>query len=91
MSANVRELAQQDPVPNMTARYGQVVEDARKRLDLFVNCLRVLDGLQDDLAEKGVVVNVDLGPIGNAAAATRRDLERDNPNKFKLPTREETR
>ena len=70
-------LAQRDPVENLSSHYGASTQQARKHLDYLVNCLRAMDGLAAKLSEHGITVGADLGPIGNAAAAARRDLERD--------------
>ena len=74
---SVRPIAQQDPVENLTRQYGAETQMARKHLDYLVNCLRSMDGLAEKLAEHGITVDADIGPIGNAAAAARRDLERE--------------
>jgi hypothetical protein len=38
------------------------------------------------LEEAGVTMTYTLGPIGDAAAACRRDLHRERPATFKMPT-----
>jgi hypothetical protein len=38
------------------------------------------------LEEAGVTMTYTLGPIGDAAAATRRDLHRDRGPTFEMPT-----
>jgi hypothetical protein len=38
------------------------------------------------LQEAGVTMTYTLGPIGDSAAATRRDLEKPRGPEFKLPT-----
>jgi hypothetical protein len=75
MSANVRVLAQQDPVQNMTALYAEDAQNARRHIADLTRLLKQLDEGKEKLAEHGITVDVDLGPIGNAAAAARRDLE----------------
>ncbi len=83
--SHVRVLAQTDPVPVLSTRLGQLAVEARKQLDAFVSTLRELDRTYDTLSEHGFGVTLDLGPIGNAAAAARRDLDRDTGHKFELP------
>jgi hypothetical protein len=85
-AAAVTQLAQSDPVPAMQQRWVESVQHARKLLDGLVRELRVIDSHAETLAEHGITVTVDLGPIGNAAAAARRDLERDTGKKpFEMP------
>jgi hypothetical protein len=85
-AAEATRLAQTDPVPNLTGQAGQLAADARRKLDNLIYTLRELDKIRGTLAEHDITLEVDLGPIGNAAAAARRDLEkqRDQPT-FKLP------
>jgi ABC-type phosphate/phosphonate transport system substrate-binding protein len=84
--SSVRVLAQSDPVPNLTARWAAYVKQAGDLVSELSAVLRDLDKTADQLAEHKVTVSVDLGPIGNAAASTRRDLEKrsDTPT-FKMP------
>jgi hypothetical protein len=86
-ASEATRLAQTDPTPQMVARFGEYQLEARSRLAYLVDTLRNLDKLADELAEHAITVSVDLGPIGNAAAAARRDLEkqRDQPT-FTMPT-----
>jgi hypothetical protein len=81
-----RELAQQDPVPNLSANWASAAVGARTAVERLTTLLRDLDKTRDQLLEHGIEVSVDLGPIGNAAAAARRDLEkkRDTPA-FEMP------
>lgn len=85
-TAEARTLAQSDPVPNLTQRFGETTQEARKLLQRLTLTLCELDDIAGILAEHDVTVSVDLGPVGNSAAATRRDLEkqRDTPT-FELP------
>jgi ABC-type transporter Mla subunit MlaD len=80
-----RTLAQQDPVPNLVARWGQLATEARSRVTALEQTLRELDKTQAQLAERDLTVSVDLGQIGNAAMAARRDLEKERPAGFSLP------
>lgn len=81
----VRVLAQQNPIPNLTSVVGQTITEARDKIDSLTATLRALDKLTETLREHKVTVDVDLGVIGNAAAAARRDLERERPTTFELP------
>jgi hypothetical protein len=83
--SHVRIVAQQDPVPTIVTRWGDAVHTARARVAALTDSLRELDKIAGTLAEKGVVVHVDLGPIGDAAAAARRDLEQEPARTFALP------
>ena len=77
-----------DPAASLSERLGQLTETAHTRVFDLVGALRELDKVISDLAGHGVSVTVDLGPIGNAAASVRRDLEReakhDRPQ-FRMP------
>lgn len=77
---DVRTLAQQDPVPNLASRWGGAAARARSAVADLETCLRELDKVQDQLKERGLTVSTDLGPVGNAAQAARRDL--DQPHTF---------
>jgi hypothetical protein len=81
----VRSLAQADPLPNITANLARHLTDAKKHRDHLVTALRDIDKCKVSLLEHGVDIDVDLGPIGNAAAAARRDLEKERPAGFSLP------
>ena len=78
-------LAQQDPTSTIINRWGDTVTEARARLTAFETSLRELDKLHQQLAERNLTVAVDLGPIGNAAASVRRDLERETGRTFEMP------
>lgn len=64
--------AVRDPVTAMTAQFGERVIDAKATLARLEGTLRHIDDLRASLREAGVTVDVDLGAIGNAAAAARR-------------------
>jgi hypothetical protein len=84
--SNVRVLAQTDPVPNLTGQWGTLATTARQKVDELASILRSLDKIEQQLGERGLRVSTDLGPIGNAAASTRRDLEKQNDRPtFELP------
>jgi hypothetical protein len=84
--SSVRVLAQSDPVPNLARQLGDAVHDARDATAALIRACRALDTLREQLADHNIAVDVDLGEVGNAAAATRRDLEKrsDTPT-FKMP------
>jgi hypothetical protein len=84
-TANVRVLAQADPTPTIVTRWGEAVTVARERLSAFEDSLRELDKLHAQLAERDLTVSVDLGQVGNAAAAARRDLDKQTGQTFALP------
>jgi hypothetical protein len=82
----IREFAQSDPAPKLTARWGEATADTRRVLAQLVVYLRELDALQEQLAERDITVDINLGPIGNAAASVRRDVEKkDRTPKFSMP------
>jgi hypothetical protein len=82
----VRQLAQANPVPNLTAQWTDHVMQARRLVGMLTSELRSIDDVQNSLGDHEIRVSVDLGPIGNAAAAARRDLEKQKPGtKFELP------
>lgn len=82
----VRAVAQSDPVPNLTARWGEVAQKTSRAVDVLVVCLRELDSVQEQLANREITVDINLNPVGEAAKAARRDLERqrDEPT-FVMP------
>lgn len=85
-TAEARQLAQTDPITNLTRTAGELALEIRRQIDNLTATLRTLDTARDALNERGVTFDVDLGPIGNVAASTRRDLERDRPGPtFELP------
>ncbi len=81
----VRAIAQADPVPTLTARWGETVAVARQRVQALTDSLRDLDKLKATLEGHGLTVSTDLGPVGNSAAVTRRDIEAQNDRDFALP------
>lgn len=85
-AAEATRLAQSDPVPNISANWTAYAVAARTAVEKLTGILRDLDKTTEQLAEHDITVSVDLGPIGNAAAAARRDLEkrRDEPT-FEMP------
>jgi hypothetical protein len=83
-AATVTSLAQTDPTPNLVARWGQLATEARTRVQALEQTLRELDRTQAQLSERNLTVSVDLGQIGNAAMAARRDLEKERPAGFSM-------
>jgi hypothetical protein len=77
-------LAQQDPVPNLVARWGQLATEARSRVQALEQTLRELDRTQAQLAERDLTVSVDLGPVGNAALSVHLDLSKERPAGFSM-------
>ena len=65
----VRQLAQSDPVPALTKRWGEVTRGARNRVVNLEDSLRELAKITEQLAAHDLVVATDLGPTGNAARA----------------------
>jgi hypothetical protein len=94
MSANVRVLdqaelrtiAQQDPLANRLRSFGDDLKHARALVADLTTVLRRMDEEANALEEAGVTMTYTLGPIGDSAAATRRDLERERGPKFTMPT-----
>lgn len=85
--STVRQLAQSDPVPNLMANWATYATTAGNIVGRLTDCLRELDKLQDQLAAHDITVDIDLGQIGEAARAARRDLERERPGgTFKMPS-----
>ncbi len=82
----VRAMAQSNPVPNMTSAWTSNVEHARTSIENLTVLLRHIDKIAAVLKERhDIVLAADLGPIGNAAAAARRDLEKQQPAGFTMP------
>ncbi len=84
--SNVKVITR-DPADALAQQLGEATEQARNAVFHLVGALRGLDSVIGKLAEHQIEVKVDLGPIGNAAAAARRDLERQNDSRpsFRLP------
>lgn len=64
-----RQLAQSDPVPALSKRWGEITLVARQRVQAVEDSLRELDKITEQLAAHDLVVATDLGPTGNAARA----------------------
>jgi hypothetical protein len=93
MSSNVRVLddnelrtiAQTDPLANRLRAFGDDLKKAKLMVEGLTATLKRMDDEAEALEEAGVTMTYTLGPIGDSAAATRRDLARNNPNKFQMP------
>lgn len=81
----VRQLAQQDPLANRMRAYGDDIRRAKIMVEDLTTILRRLDETGADLAEAGITLNYTLGQVGDAAASVRRDLEKQQGDKFTLP------
>jgi hypothetical protein len=95
MSANVRVLddnelrtvAQSDPLANRLRSFGDDLKHARALTADLTTVLKRMDEEAQALQEAGVTMTYTLGPIGDAAAACRRDLHKQRSGtEFKLPT-----
>jgi hypothetical protein len=94
MSANVRVLddnelrtvAQSDPLANRLRSFGDDLKHAKALTADLTSVLKRMDEEAAALNEAGVTMTYTLGPIGDAAAACRRDLHRERPSTFHLPT-----
>lgn len=78
-----------DPVPVLTARWGETVATARQRVSQLEDSLRDLDKIRGQLAAHQITVGEDLGATGNAAMAAWKTCEthkvdHDEPT-FTLP------
>lgn len=67
----VRNLASQSPIRSLTTRLGELKEEADKRINDLASTLKHIDETRELLNQHGLVMTVDLGPIGNAAAHAR--------------------
>jgi hypothetical protein len=98
MSANVRVLnqdelrtvAQSDPLANRLRTFGDDLKHARALVADLTSVLRRMDDEAAALEEAGVTMTYTLGPIGDSAAATRRDLEKPRAPTFTMPTGDTT-
>ncbi len=92
MSANVkvldaRHMAQADPTENLARAIGADVTRTKALLADLERALALLDGNRELLRKRGLIVDVDLGDIGNAAAAARRVLVAGKARTtFRMPT-----
>jgi hypothetical protein len=93
MSSNVRVLdenelrtvAQSDPLANRLRSFGDDLRHAKALTADLTTVLKRMDDEAAALQEAGVTMTYTLGPIGDAAAACRRDLHRDRGPTFEMP------
>lgn len=78
MTAN--PLATQ-PTANLTRRLGELKVEADRHVANLATTLRDIDKTRHQLHQHGITMTVDLGPIGNAAAIARRQVDehKDRP------------
>lgn len=82
----ITQLTQTTPVPNLSARLGEIVADTRKAVAHLEDKLRELDQVTADLAGHNLHVVTDLGPTGNAARNARTATLADQDTAgFSLP------
>jgi hypothetical protein len=74
-----------DPHVALHRQLGERLVDAKATLARLEGTLRHIDELRAALKDAGVVVDVDLGVVGNAACQARRQLEAGAVQKFELP------
>ena len=67
----ITHLAQASPVKSLTARLGELKEQADREVANLETTLRHIDETRGLLNEHGISMTVDLGPVGNAAAHAR--------------------
>lgn len=72
MTAN--PLAAQ-PAPNLTRRLGELKVEADKHIANLTTTLRDIDKTRHQLHEHGIEMTVTLGPVGDAAAVARRQVD----------------
>jgi hypothetical protein len=81
----VRQLAQTDPTANRLRSFGDDLKHAKALVADLTTVLKRLDEEGAALTEAGVTMTYTLGPIGDSAAAARRDMvERAGP-RFQMP------
>lgn len=93
MSANVRKLepadvqqmAQTDPLANRLRHFGDDLKHAKALVYDLETVLARMDRDSAELTEAGVTMTYTLGPIGDAAAAARRDMARPTRTTFRMP------
>lgn len=71
----------QSPAPTLTRRLGELKVEADRHVANLATTLRDIDKTRHQLHEHGITMTVDLGPIGNAAAIARRQVDehKDRP------------
>lgn len=81
----ITQLAQANPVRTLTTRLGELKEQADREVANLETTLRHIDATCELLKQHGLPQSVTLGPVGDAAAVTRRDLGKQQGQKFELP------
>ena len=85
-ASEITQLANQSPVRALTTRLGELKDQADRELAHFVSTLKRIDETTDLLHAHGITTHVTLGPVGDSAAAARRDLAAQKPGRdFELP------
>lgn len=83
--SHVRVLAQTDPLANRLRSFGDDLKHAKALTADLTSVLKRLDEEAASLTEAGVTMTYTLGPVGDAAASTRRDLDKTRAASFELP------
>jgi hypothetical protein len=83
---DVHRIAQQDPLANRLRSFGDDLKHAKALTADLTTVLKRLDEEAYALEQEGVTMTYTLGPIGDAAAACRRDLAKQRGPEFRLPT-----
>lgn len=84
----VRTIAQADPVPTLTARWGEATKLARERVTAVADSCRELARLEEQLGEHDIKMVAGLGPIGDAARAafvTTEEHKARHDHDFQMP------
>lgn len=72
MTTQLHDL--RDPTENMAQQLGEEVTRAKGLIRDLERSLQRMDEAKEHLRGHGLVVEVDLGDVGNAAAAARRQV-----------------
>ncbi len=90
MNEPARQIAAHDPVQTLATRYGQTYSQALHEIEKLTHTLRQLEKEHNALREHGLLIDADLGPVGNAAQAAWRTMEAHRANHaaptFRAPT-----
>ena len=78
-------LHQQDPLANRLRAFGEDVKHAKALVADLTSVLKRMDEESAALTESGVQMTYTLGPIGDAAASTRRDMDKPRTGRFEMP------
>ena len=76
---------QGDPIANRLHNFGDTLRKAKTRLHELEALLKTLDEEAAALTDAGVTITYTLGPVGDAAASTRRDLQPTGKAAFEMP------